>query len=87
MIEHVFGSRLILSGAVLLALLLVALGAARSSSGAAPETRYLVKEGDTLWAIASARYGGDPREAVWRIQQRNDLTSADLHPGQVLALP
>jgi LysM repeat protein len=83
----VFGSRLVLSGVVLLALLLVALGAARPSSGAAPETRYVVEAGDTLWAIASARYDGDPREAVWRIQERNDLASPLLRPGQVLVLP
>ena len=82
-----FGSRLVLSGVVLLALLLVALGAARPSSGAAPETRYVVEAGDTLWAIASARYGGDPREAIWRIRDRNDLVSASLRPGQVLMLP
>jgi LysM repeat protein len=86
-LEHVFGSRLVLSGVVLLALLLVALGAARPSSGAAPETRYVVEAGDTLWAIASARYEGDPREAVWRIQERNDLASPLLQPGQVLVLP
>lgn len=82
-----FGSRLVLSGAVLLALLLVALGAARPSSGAAPETRYVVEAGDTLWAIASARYSGDPREAIWRITERNDLASVSLRPGQVLVLP
>jgi LysM repeat protein len=86
-IEHVFGSRLVLSGVVLLALLLVALGAARPSSGAAPETRYVVEAGDTLWAIASARYEGDPREAIWRIEERNDLASPLLQPGQVLVLP
>jgi LysM repeat protein len=86
-IEHVFVSRLVLTGVVLLALLLVALGAARPSSGAAPETRYVVEAGDTLWAIASARYDGDPREAVWRIQERNDLASPLLRPGQVLVLP
>jgi nucleoid-associated protein YgaU len=86
-LEHVFGSRLVLSGVVLLALLLVALGAARPSSGAAPETRYVVEAGDTLWAIASVRYDGDPREAIWRIQERNDLGSPLLRPGQVLVLP
>jgi LysM repeat protein len=83
----VFGSRLALSGVVLLALLLVALGAARPSSGAAPETRYVVKTGDTLWAIAAERYDGDPREAIWEIEDRNGLTSPLLQPGQVLVLP
>jgi LysM repeat protein len=83
----VFGSRLILIGVVLLTLLLAALGAARPTSGAAPEARYVVKAGDTLWEIAEARYDGDPRDAVWRIQQRNGLESPAIAPGDVLVLP
>ena len=82
-----FVSRLILIGVVLLSLLLAALGAARPSSGAAPEARYVVKAGDTLWGIAEARYDGDPREAVWRIQERNGLPGAEIAPGGVLVLP
>jgi LysM repeat protein len=82
-----FASRLITTGAVLLVLLAVALGAARPSSGAAPETRYVVRAGDTLWALASQRASRDVREAVWKIQQRNGLGSADLRPGMVLYLP
>jgi LysM repeat protein len=82
-----FGSRLVVTGVVLLTLLLGALGAARPSSGAAPETRYVVKAGDTLWEIASGRYDGDPREAVWKIQERNALATPNLQPGQVLVLP
>ena len=98
--EHVFDTRLILIGAVLLGFILVTLGAARPSSGAAPETRvgdpvgggvvgdtYVITAGDTLWAIAVDRYGGDLREAVWRIQERNDLHGEPLQPGQVLVLP
>ena len=46
-----------------------------------------MRSGDTLWAIADARYAGDPREAIWRIKQRNGLESSMLSPGQVLALP
>lgn len=86
-IEHVFGSRLTLPGVVLLVLVIAALGAARPSSGAAPETRYTVKPGDTLWAIAEEHYAGDIREAVWEIQDRNNLTLATITPGQVLMLP
>lgn len=82
-----FGSRLVLVGVVLLTLLLVALGAARPTSGAAPETRYVVQAGDTLWAIAESHYDGDPREAVWRIEQRNHLRGSAIHPGQKLVLP
>jgi nucleoid-associated protein YgaU len=82
----VFVSRLVLPGVALL-LLIVALGAARPSSGAAPEARYTVVRGDTLWEIAERHYGGDIREAVWRIEQRNELADASLQPGQVLILP
>jgi LysM repeat protein len=84
-----FDSRLTLPGVALLLLIVIgiALGAARPSSGASPEARYVVRVGDTLWGIAAARYDGDVREAVWRIQQRNDLTGATIAPGQTLVLP
>jgi nucleoid-associated protein YgaU len=85
-VEHVFVSRLILPGVALL-VLLVALGAARPSSGASPEARYVVVPGDTLWDIAARRYAGDPREGVWRIERRNGLEGPLLQPGQVLILP
>lgn len=81
-----FVSRLVLPGVALL-VLLVALGAARPSSGAPPEARYVVVPGDTLWGIAERRYAGDLREAVWRIEQRNELAGGVLQPGQVLILP
>jgi nucleoid-associated protein YgaU len=75
--------------ALLLALALVtlALSTARPSRGASPEARHLVRSGETLWSIASARYAGDPREAIWRIEQRNGLTGEPLQPGTVLFLP
>jgi nucleoid-associated protein YgaU len=73
---------------VVLALLLaLALSLARPSQGAGAETRYVVHAGDTLWSIAVTRYSGDPREAVWRIEQRNGLTGRALQPGTVLVLP
>jgi len=56
------------------------------AGGAVGET-YLVKLGDTLWEIAVEHYGGDPREAVWRIQDRNRLDDPLITPGQVLVLP
>ena len=82
-----FGSRLIITGVVLLALLVVALGAARPSSGAAPETRYVVQPGDTLWEIAAGHYAGDVREGVWRIERRNGVSAGRLQPGITLVLP
>ena len=60
---------------------------ARTSDSAGPEQRYVVKPYDTLWSIATSHYAGDPREAVWEIQQRNGLAGAAIAPGQVLRLP
>jgi nucleoid-associated protein YgaU len=80
-----FASRLLLLGAVLAAAL--ALAAPRLSSGAGSEERYVVRPGDTLWQLAVERYGGDPREGVWRIRERNDLAGAALLPGTALYLP
>ena len=60
---------------------------ARSSHGAGPERTYVVRPADTLWSIAAGAYGGDPREGVWRLEQRNHLRSATLVPGQKLVLP
>lgn len=65
----------------------LALSVPRLSSGAAAEEPYVVRAGDTLWALAEERYGGDPREGVWRIRERNDLDGGALLPGIVLHLP
>jgi hypothetical protein len=75
--------------AVLLALALVALAlsTARPSRGASPEVRHVVRPGETLWGIAAERYAGDPRTAVWRIEQRNGLAHGPLEPGTILYLP
>ena len=72
----------------LIALLALALvfSNARAAGGGA-EVRYVVEPGDTLWAIAAERYGGDPRKGVWRVQERNGLAGAALTPGMVLYLP
>ncbi len=60
---------------------------ARSSHGAGPERTYVVRPADTLWSIAARTYSGDAREGVWRLEQRNHLTSAAIRPGQRLVLP
>jgi LysM repeat protein len=74
----------------LIMLLLAALAVglvAHSSRGAGPERTYVVKPTDTLWSIASRSYGGDVREGIWKLEQRNHLTTATLQPGQKLVLP
>jgi LysM repeat protein len=73
---------------IILCLAALAVGyAARGSSGAGLRHTYVVHPGDTLWSIAASNYAGDPREAVWKIQQRNHLASATISPGEKLLLP
>jgi LysM repeat protein len=49
---------------------------------------HTVERGDTLWDIA-AQYsqGVDPRKVITAIKKANQLSSATVHPGQVLAIP
>lgn len=65
----------------------VAFSVVRSSHGAGREQRYVVKPTDTLWSIATRHYAGDPREGIWKLQQRNHLQGTMLVPGQRLVLP
>ena len=60
---------------------------AHDSGASGPEQRYRVRPGDTLWSIAAAHAGGDPRKGVWELQQRNGLKDTLIVPGQVLTLP
>jgi len=73
---------------VIVAILVVCVAwGARRSDSAGKEQLYVVKAGDTVWTIASSHYGGDIREAVWRLEDRNHITGALVHPGQKLRLP
>jgi LysM repeat protein len=60
---------------------------ARTSDASGPTSAYTVRAGDTLWSIAEQRYGGDPREGIWKIEQRNHLHDATIVAGQVIVLP
>jgi hypothetical protein len=75
--------------ALLLALTLAIVVAisARTSDGAGPEQPYVVARYDTLWSIAASHYAGDPREAIWKIENRNHLAGSTIVPGQILRLP
>jgi hypothetical protein len=66
---------------------IVAVIAARQSSGAGHEQVYVVRPADTLWSIAVGHYAGDPREGVWKLEHRNHLGSPAIRPGQRLVLP
>jgi nucleoid-associated protein YgaU len=72
---------------VLLAAVVLWAVLARDTGASAGTTHYRVQPGDTLWSIALAHVGGDPREAVWRIQELNDLEGATIVPGQRLRVP
>lgn len=60
---------------------------ARDSGAGGRERSYRVNAGDTLWSIAAASSGGDPREGVWKLRERNHLVGTTIVPGQVLRLP
>ena len=75
-----------LLGALLVGLVVYAV-AAHASSGAGHPRVYVVRPYDTLWSIAAQKYRGDPRDAIWSIEQRNHLQGALVRPGQRLVLP
>jgi hypothetical protein len=60
---------------------------ARPSGARGEKEIYTVKVYDTLWSIAASHYSGDPRAAIWKIRERNDLAGATVKPGQLLVLP
>lgn len=66
---------------------IVVAGIARPSQSAQHARHYVVRPGDSLWSIAASRYGGDTREAVWRLQQRNPQVAGGLQAGDMLTLP
>lgn len=60
---------------------------ARSSEAHGGKQVVRVQASDTLWSIARRHYGGDVREAIWRIEQANRLSGSGLRAGQTLVLP
>jgi LysM repeat protein len=73
--------------ALLCAIALALLILPGASSGAHPAREHVVKPGETLWAIASAEYGGDAQSRISAIASANHLESALIVPGQRLVLP
>jgi hypothetical protein len=76
-------------GRVLLLVAGLLLVSAQLAYGSSPVRyeRVVVGPGDTLWGIAAAHYGGDPRARVDQIIRANHLASPTLVPGQSLRIP
>ena len=60
---------------------------ARTSEAHGTKQVVTVRPYQTLWSIAESHYGGDVRDAIWRIEQTNHLAGADIRVGQRLVLP
>ena len=60
---------------------------ARSSQAHGAKQVVTVRAYDSLWSIAERHYGGDVRDAIWRIERANHLAGADVRAGQKLVLP
>ena len=81
------GAVAVLAGGLLLVLSPQAQAGDAAPSG--PQTRVVVvSAGDTLWSLAQeADPGSDPRAAVERIVDLNDLQDSAVRPGQRLVVP
>jgi nucleoid-associated protein YgaU len=78
-----FGRILIIVGIAVL----VWSAAARSGQAHGAKQVVTVRPYDTLWSIAQRHYGGDVRDAIWKIERANHLQGADVRVGQQLVLP
>lgn len=81
-----------LRAAVLVAVMLalMTLGFAKVAGAASGPTydTVVVRQGDTLWSIASSRYpGDDPRARIDDIERANNLSGPVVHAGDRLVLP
>jgi nucleoid-associated protein YgaU len=82
-----FGRILIRIGVIVGASVLAWSVMARTSQAHGTRQVVTVRPYQTLWTIAASHYGGDVRDAVWRIEQANHLNGADIRVGQTLILP
>jgi nucleoid-associated protein YgaU len=65
-----------------------ALGSRSEAIQRVGQRTYVVRQGDTLWAIASRiTPAGDPRPVIQAIQDANGVDAGSLVPGSVLRIP
>jgi hypothetical protein len=63
-------------------------GAANGTDSSTPLTKVTVVGGQTLWGLAhEIAPNADPRDVVANIMSVNQLTSADIQPGERLSIP
>jgi len=63
-------------------------GAATATDSSAPLQYVSVGDGESLWQLASSiAPGADPRDVIDEIVSINQLDSAQIFPGQQLAIP
>ena len=63
-------------------------GGAVGTSSSTPLTKITVVGGETLWGVAKQiAPGSDPRDVVSDIMSVNRLSTADIYPGESLAIP
>jgi nucleoid-associated protein YgaU len=75
-------------GVVLSSQVAGALGSSAEVVRPATQRTYVVRHGDTLWAIASrTAQGRDPREVVDAIETANGVDAGSLQPGTLLRIP
>jgi nucleoid-associated protein YgaU len=82
-----FGRTLIRIGVIVGAFVLAWSVMARTSQAHGARQVVTVRPHQTLWTIATRHYGGDVRDAIWRIEQANHLSGADIRVGETLVLP
>ncbi|MHB1419872.1 MAG: LysM peptidoglycan-binding domain-containing protein [Bacillota bacterium] len=86
---HRRNSRLMIA-ILLMAIVTVGITAlSKSEAAVGMEDRYVhvvVKEGDSLWAIARmyGPRGEDIRKTVWALRRDNDLAAGIVYPGQII---